>query len=327
MNEELFDMPSTITHGYFSLDVYDKLDDKNKKILANNIEELKTFAQGADPLYFHSKRIKEFGGYIHKHNTKTFFINLITYIKKNKLEKKGDVIAFLYGFICHYALDSIVHPFVFYKTGVYKNSNPSTYKYNGLHSDMETFIDTYMVYTKENMKPRLFKSHNFALNVKSFSTELKDTINNVFVETFNEENMADKYLRAVKNMKFLYQLLRYDPYGIKKAFYKIVDKILPLKFLKKSIISYYENPKKKIYYLNLEKNNWNHPLDENEIYNYSFIELYRISLDKALNIISNVNKVLYEKKNIDTLNNIFDNSSYVTGKDCDLKSKMQYFEY
>jgi hypothetical protein len=327
-------MPSTITHGYFALDVYDKLDDKSKKILTNNIEELETFAQGADPLYFYnmfsiSKGIetRNFGRYVHKNNSKAFFVNLITYIKKNNLQYKGDVMSFLYGFICHYALDSTVHPFVFYKTGVFKRDRKSTYKYNGLHADMETYIDNYMVHTREHIKPHLFKSYNFALNTTKLSKDLENTMDYTFKETFHKENMGSKYLRSVKQMKLLYYLLRYDPYGVKKIFYKICDILLPKYFVRKEFVSYYENIKKKKYYLNADKNIWNHPLDENETYNYSFIELYRISLDKALNIINGVNNILYGKEPISNLDTIFDNASYVTGKSCDLKSKMQYFEF
>ena len=55
---------------------------------------------------------------------------------------------FLYGFICHYVLDSNVHPFVFYKTGLFDKKDKNSYKYNNLHAFMETYFDNYMIKEK-----------------------------------------------------------------------------------------------------------------------------------------------------------------------------------
>ncbi len=327
-------MPSTITHAYFALDVYDNLDNKTKKRLKNNIEYLKTFAQGGDILYFYNninlrqtKKIKELGKYIHRHKTKDFFINLIKYIKNNKLEKKPEVIAFLYGFIMHYALDTTVHPYIFYKTGVFNRKRKITYKYNGLHRSMEMYIDAYMIYTKEGIKPKDFKVHNFCFNVDSFSDNLKNTIDEVFKVTYDYNNIANIYLKAIKKMKSTFYLFKYDPKGIKKLKYHLIDKLLPKSIDRLENISYHIHHKKQIYYLNLEKNIWHHPVDEEQTYDLSFIELYRISIQKCLTMIDKVNKVLYDNKTPRSLDNTFLDISYITGKPCVEKQKLQYFEF
>ena len=74
-------MPSSLTHSYFAIDVYNKLDNvcKNK---IKNLDYLKIFAQGPDLLYFFSSltkgnmKIRKLGSYCHKHKTKDFFVNL-----------------------------------------------------------------------------------------------------------------------------------------------------------------------------------------------------------------------------------------------------------
>ena len=54
-------MPSTMTHAYFIMDIYDKLPIKRKDFLKNQKESLKTFAQSVDPLYFYTNHnIKKF---------------------------------------------------------------------------------------------------------------------------------------------------------------------------------------------------------------------------------------------------------------------------
>ena len=325
-------MPSTITHAYFGLDVYNKLSNKTKKNISPYIEQLKTFAQGPDVFYFYNsinvlkgKKINKLGHYMHKHKSKDFFINMITYIKDNHLEEDYEIITYLYGSICHYVLDYTAHPFIFYKTGVVKKSDKNTYKYAGLHNDMEAYIDAYYIYDKENINPKNFKIHEYALNTNHFSPSLSKMIDYIFDETYNTKNISNIYLKSIKKMRTLYYLLRYDPSGIKKYFYKLINIFIfnPLK--KKKAISYNINPTDKIAYLNLDKKPWNNPTD-NIIVNYSFPELYNIAIDNAVNIISKVNNVLYDNFDFKYLDEIFLNLSYCTGKDCNLNLKMKYFE-
>ncbi len=45
-------MPSTITHAYFALDVYERLDLDTKTFLYSEKQWLKTTGQGMDPTFF-----------------------------------------------------------------------------------------------------------------------------------------------------------------------------------------------------------------------------------------------------------------------------------
>ena len=58
-------MAGTITHAYFALDVYNKFDDKLKERLKNYKENLKTYSQGPDILFFsinykNFKKVKDY---------------------------------------------------------------------------------------------------------------------------------------------------------------------------------------------------------------------------------------------------------------------------
>lgn len=328
-------MPSTITHAYFALDVYDKLDDKSKKLLKDNKEDLKTFAQGPDPLYFYNLMIPIIGKNIRKtyprklHDTKTrdFFLKLIEEIKEQKLQNNSQLISMLYGFIAHYVLDSTIHPYIIYKTGVYDKQIHSTQKYRSLHLDMELYIDGYMIFQREKMKTQNFKTYNFCLNANCTNQKIKDLLDKVIYNTYNLNSYSKYYFKSIKHMKLINRLFRYDKFGIKRVIYIFLDKILPKNQLKKEQLSYHINYKKKLHYLNIEKNEWNHPMDQYETYNYSFIELYHIALNKTVKIINDINSVLYDKEDINILNNTFKNLSYKTGKDCNDYRKLKYFEY
>ena len=83
-------MAGTITHAYFSLDLYDKLSIRSKELLVDYKEDLKFFAQNTDVLFFYNitnfkkgKKIREFGYRSQKIKTYEFFSTLINYIKYN----------------------------------------------------------------------------------------------------------------------------------------------------------------------------------------------------------------------------------------------------
>ncbi len=327
-------MPASVTHAYFALDIYNKLDSSKQNILKNYIENLKTYSAGPDVFFFYKslfpkkrKSIQNIQKIMQKTNTKDFFINTIKYIKDNELEYNGEVLSFLYGYISHYILDSTVHPFVIYKAGVFNKKKSKTFKYNALHTDIETYIDAYIMYTRNKILPKNFKPHNFSFNIKYISNDLQNLIDFTTLETYNIKNINNIYLKAIKDMQKHMRKDKYDPYGIKMFFYKLHDFIHSKRHLKKASLSYYLKPKDKLYYLNPNKEEWNHPLDKNEIYNYSFIELYVIALDKAMKTINKVNDYLFEDKNIKIIKNAFENVSYITGKNCDDKRPLKYFEF
>lgn len=326
-------MPSTVTHAFFALDVFEKL---NKEIQSKiDIEYLKTFSEGPDPLYFYYLYIpfykdiirKTYPRKIHDTKTKEFFITFIKEIKDKNFENNKTIVSFIYGFICHYALDSIIHPFIIYKTGEYRKNDVKTYKYRSLHLDMELYLDSYMIFQRKKIPSKDFKMYNFCFNIKKFDKQLINILDEVFKKVYNLDNFANIYYKSILQMKKIYRIFRYDKTGIKLRLYKCLDIVLPKKQLKKEQLSYHINYKKKLHYLNNDKIEWNHPFDQYETYNYSFIELYHIALNKACQIIEQVNKVLFENEDIKSLNRVFNNTSYKSGKDCDDSRTFQYFEY
>jgi len=327
-------MPSTMTHNYFALDVYERLNHDIRDKLKNNLEDLKTFAEGPDLFFFYNKmigkkssNIRNFGSFIHRNNTRDFFINTITYIKENNLENNSQILAFLYGFVCHYILDSTTHPFVFYKTGIFDKNKKETLKYNGLHHEMEFYIDIYMIYQKEKITPKTFKFYKEIANTKKINNELKQLLDSVFKLTFNKKNVSKILIKSIRDMKSFFHLFVYDRLGFKKKFYQFVDFLTPKKTIRVTPLSFNVAPKMKVHYLNLEKEEWYHPMDNLEISNLSFIELYRIGIDKAVAMIEKIDKILTENKNLKLLEDIFLNTSYITGKDCNDKRPMKFFEF
>lgn len=312
-------MPSSITHSFFSMDVYQKLNPNIKKLLQPYQEYLKTFGEGPDVLYFYrygrsgkAKKIRELATTAHRYDTRSFYINLITYIKTKHLEKNGEVLAFLYGYMTHYVLDSTMHPFV--------NSFGASIKDKNLrkesHTEVERFFDGYMIEERLGMKTKDYKVFEDCFNIKTMSKELINTINNAYEKTYKIKNIGSIYLDSVKEIKLYFWLFRYDPYGIKKSFYRILDRITPKNFLKTKHFSYFIMIDKNHLYLNKNRTTWCHPKDKTLCFKSSFHDLYQEALKKAVWMIEEVALVLYNKKDMDSLNHIFLNISYSTGLTC-----------
>ena len=326
-------MPNIYMQSKFILDIYDKLDLNTKYLLIDQKNRLTTFAQSLDPLYLYDiKKLKkkssfrEFAYFFHQNKTSDFFINLINYIKYNNLENNPEIMAFLYGFLSHYILDSFFHPYVIYKSGQFNKNNKDTYKYLGKHHLMETYLDKEFIKLRENINPNKYKIHKL-LNTNHFSKELNDLIDITFKETYNVNNMSKFYYKSINDMRFLYKHLRYDPKGIKVFFYKIISPITNYKIPTNiKYISYHYHEKNLNHYLNLEKKKWNYPTHKSIKSNDSVRDLYLKALEKCINLIKEINNYLYKHKKVN-LNKLIDNLSYQTGVDCNKNQELKYFEF
>lgn len=319
-------MPSIITHHIFSDNVLNKL--KNKNSVDINIYH--TFAQSHDYLYYYTfasaknrKNIAKLAKYGHHKNTKDYLLNIIKNIKDNNLEYNKQALGYLYGSITHYVLDSTVHPYIFYKTGIYRKNDKESIKYNGGHTDIEKSLDSIFY---EKYYNKIYKYCNISKEIigkPKFSNDLCDLINKTYYDTYKFNNVSYYFNKGVKHAKIISRLFFYDPLGIKYTLYKLIAVISRNKI---SLKSYSTFKKANINYLNNEHKIWLHPSIKSLSYDYSINDLINISQKKCIRIINAVNKVLYENKNIEYLDRYILDIDYSTGLDLKENKKMIYFE-
>lgn len=323
-------MPSIVTHYSFASEVYKKLYPEIQE--RTDKETMTIFAQSFDYFYYYNfldfkrgKAIRDIAKMAHRSNTQLYFINIIKYILKNNLQDNKEILGYLYGSLTHYTLDTTCHPFVFFKTGVYYSNMSATAKYRGMHTKMEKNIDAY--YSKVQFKKPLYKL-NIVKEIiprHTFSKELLSTIDWVYKETYNKENIGKYVKKAYKNARNLYRFLIQDKSGIKIKLYSFIDifkrKGLILKHYSFHIVD------EDLKFLNLEKNHWCHPCDDSIISDASFLDLHDKAVRKTLKIIKEINKVLYEGQDIKSLVKVIENTSYVTGLPIEKNKRLQFFEY
>ena len=323
-------MPATVTHAYFSNDVYDILPNQIKERIS--LSRIKMFGQGTDPLMFYhlfsvkpGKKIRLMQRVCHRQHTRDFFCQFIEDIKKSHLEEDSDVCSFLCGFICHYVLDSTIHPFVIYKTGNFDKHNKVTYKYNNLHLFMETYLDNHLIRKREHQNPYSFSIVKYSFDLAPFSSGLNQVIHSSFDKVYHVSNMDSIYYQALKDMKFSLRVFRQDRFGIKKFFYKLADTFTPRRCFRFEAISYHYTMHPAYDFLNFKHRLWRNPTTYSITSHDSFYDLYIKSLKLAKKIIEDTFGYL-SGQDID-LNSVFKNLSYTTGLDCDEHKELKYFEF
>lgn len=323
-------MPATAVHAYFAQDLNDILPKEIKNKL--DVNRLKTFGQSTDSLMFYNlfsilpgKKIRDFQKYFHTNKTQEFFINLINYIKENDYTEDIDVNSFLVGAICHYVLDSTVHPYIYYKTGYFNKNDKSTYKYNNVHTFMETFLDNDMIKRRESINPYKFNISKFSFDTIKFSNELNDTIKYTFKETFDVDNMDKIYYKSLKQMRNSIFIFRQDRYGVKKFFYKLADTFTSKRVFRFEAISYHYPLNDRHNFLNENHKLWRNPCDYSLTSEESFLDLYLKAL-KLAKVMICASFDYINGKDIE-LEKVFINKSYITGLDCELDKELKYFEF
>ena len=313
-------MPSIVTHHLFAKDClkkYESLVDKDIYYI---------FAQSFDNLFYYhfftsfNNEVRKVGGMGQRKRVNDYFIYILNYIKNNKLMNDKEVMGYLYGSICHYALDSTCHPFIIYYSGISDVDS----KYRGGHEKMEVMIDAIM-YEKKEKKP-LYKAclADTLLPKKKFNQNLVKTIDYTFKNNFGIDNMGMLYQKSYRTGNFILKFFVTDKLGIKKQIYKIKDL-----FGKGRMYQYLSFHIKKLdkSYLNLEHHEWCYPSSKDIKKNSSFLELYDEARVFATHLFDISWQFLNDEITENKVRKEFKDMSYSAGLDWKLDNEMKYFKY
>lgn len=150
-------MPALITHNFFGQDVYDRLfgtiggtQDEAQAFLLGN--------QGPDPLFYSiiypSLREHNRLGHV-MHNEKPSellkaFKDSLAILDEDELPAGR---AYAFGFLCHYTLDSVMHPFIYFNEyRLCDAGEPGLSRADGneVHAVIESELDEMMLFTRRN---------------------------------------------------------------------------------------------------------------------------------------------------------------------------------
>ena len=134
-------MPTTYTHDLFGKEVYRKLPEEMKEIIRRNKDLYRIGLHGPDLLFYHlfNSKVNKTGVAMHRRRARSFFEEGITVAREDQDEA---LLAYLFGFGCHYLLDSACHPYV----------NQMVREGRISHTNLEKEYDRYLL-TKNGKDP------------------------------------------------------------------------------------------------------------------------------------------------------------------------------
>lgn len=125
--------------------------------------------QGPDPLFYRKillgSPLHKLGNRMHSEHTGELFAAFADAVGKLQGENRVIAEAYFYGFLCHYALDSIIHPYVYYHQAQIAAMDEGR-SASAIHCQIETDID-WALYARE---------YEGAINDHTFEFEDKYTL-------------------------------------------------------------------------------------------------------------------------------------------------------
>ncbi len=270
--------------------------------------------QGPDVFFYYIPAYvfydKNIGNVIHKNDSNLFFKCLID-VRNSMLKKSHRQIcdAYIAGFMGHYTLDCMVHPYIYYRTNYMDHDDKKMYDF-GTHVFLETDIDNALLRHYLHLKSSEFKMGD---TIKLSVTEhmvISVLLYRAIAKAFPESKVPFCFVRqALPCMSFVTNLLN-DGSGNKKFGVRYLERcatgfavISPM--IPNDDVVVFEDP------CNLRKKEWVNPWDENAKSTDSVYDL----IDKATPILTDrihyyatahtLSRNVTDKEKMENLNKLF----------------------
>ena len=181
-------------------------------------------AQGPDPFFFYghapfhsrkdTKAINTFGSFLHNHALPLTLGKLLNAFHAQPNEEA--VAAYILGALTHYALDSTVHPYVFYRSG-FDEKGQLTGRYGYDHARLEVAMDVALIQEKALDKKQYQPSVTL-----SFKQEELEKVSRLYARAYPDSLTERVFFNACQDMKASYQFL-YDAGPLRKILVRIIS--------------------------------------------------------------------------------------------------------
>lgn len=325
-------MPAGMTHLIFDEEVYARLSNDTKKDLPN-YKEFSIMAQGHDGYIYpdfkkpwRMKKNKIIADLLQEKKFQESIYQYINIAKNNGKIENEQVRLFIYKYIEHHMLDAYTHPFIIYHAGDHK---PIKGKATWDHGNIEAILDSYIVEKKKNMDLKTFDTTNEFVLKKQIDYDVVDTINKMFIKTYEQElgrmkisDAGDRLISVYEQYALFMKLFRNDPDGKKKNQYEKIERYLPSLIGIKSFSNYVDSSEA-YDYLNLEHQQWVNPTDIDIVSTESFIDLYEKAQNKSIDIIEGLEKYSKTNFNKDDIYSLIPDVSALSGLSCDVSFEIE----
>lgn len=255
-------MPGYDTHYLFGVHSYRKM--TNDTITKNCVNAHKgTYTLGLlgpDVFFYYATEVvaarKNIGSLMHTQKTDIFFKNMITYIDIHRGRARDIAIAYLCGFLSHYTIDCICHPYVYWMTDyLHKDRN-----YLEKHFRFESDMDIALLASYKNTTPyRFMKNSSFSLDDMELAV-VCDMLYFAIRSTYHDSRITRPGIKmAIYSLQKEQKLIRVASEKVNRCLVKISDVLGNKRYLAPFIPD--GNEIKNEDPLNLRHERWYNPWD------------------------------------------------------------------
>lgn len=326
-------MPNQITHHLCGLEAIKLIENKECIKLINKYRSVFNLGlQGPDFLFYYgimpwSGKVSspEIGHNMHVAKVNQVFSGFINYILKQNEPVKAILTVYLMGYLSHNCLDSICHPYIFYRSGFKTNAREKENRFIYYHRRFETAVDVLLCKMFLDKKVYQLKHHRLTEITPVEQDIIGHMYENIIKSVFNSNVPKNKIKRAIKDMILVEKIL-WDPHRIKKKVVASLDYLIFGYPLFSSLIFPHEITDG-LDYLNLNHREWYLPFDKSKKSNESFLDLFSEASKRTQNFCEVLfSCIYYNKPSITTALNLFGNNSFTSGIDCDMPAEFRYYD-
>lgn len=280
-------MPAFSTHYIFAKELMPWLKTESKASI--NSDALYLGTQGPDIFFFHrilpwmiGKSLRKTGSALHRAKPELIFESMRRYAEIS--ERKDTILSYILGFIMHYALDRVCHPYV-YALQNRLTENKLIANEHTAHNVIEFAMDSYLLKKRLGIpEPHKFRTSGI-INLNEADKEEIASLLRFVIKDVLIQDIGTQAVTAIDDTEYI-QKITFDPHRIKNAVISAAE--LPLALItggyKLSAMLKPKDLEKAQKYGNIYREMWESPYSNEERYE-SFEDLFERAQTEAKQMI------------------------------------------
>ncbi len=263
--------------------------------------------QGPDVLFFHrilptmpGKSLNPAGSRMHRANPNVLFEAMLSYTRTLEGAQREQALSYIYGFLCHYALDRVAHPYIYATQYAIIKARHIWYLKGVVHNRVEYEIDMLMLRRHLQVKSaRKFETRDVLSTDGALLEAMAGVLSSAAQEALNVPMTQAQARQAFCDTRIMQSLLT-DRHGWKLPLMTLLQ--LPVyPFLGPCLTTMLRRTQADTRwdYTNDQKAAWAYPADPERVSRESFEELFERAKQDALHLISAFREALLSNGALD----------------------------
>ena len=312
-------MPGLITNYLFGERSFQSLSPNYlKEIIRKNPNAYRMGLQGPDIFFYYlnsymRSRKNNICDVLHEKNTGAFIDNMLEYTIILDADDKEICLAYISGFLCHYALDSNTHPYLHFRVEQDLNDHPERRSISFYYRRIETLMDMLLLKRLNHMEPSQLNLEALVSLNKKDRKNIADCLLYALRTTYHYRISRKTIMQVLRSVRSTCIFLQTNP-QMHRRLVQFAEKRLPLSSSKNCFVypEYQGDPED---YLNEMKHTWYSGEDRKE-HNESFYELLSDANVFSTEMLEALDNYLAWHGNREDLSRIIGSRSYYTGEPC-----------